>query len=306
MLALIGPACRPDVLARALRVLRSSAPDPTAAIGSLARTLLAGIERRDPSEWWALVDCAETLGVVGAGHDEAARVLDEALAATLAQRARCGGAAEELAAAIVRALPTVGAPGRVAVPTLSALLGDPALADSAQAALGALDATAEIELPEECVIEQEVETIEEPTRRVRPLSREDLASLGTARRLARGRARSRSGALPGAIVRAIAAALPGSAASVSEDERADLELELGVLWGDQVVRAVGWEWMELCWETWSAPAIVAPERSHACFPMRLIADAIETGRAALVEQVFRRIRQDDLPGAEPGELAVIG
>ena len=308
ILALIGPACRPDVLARALRVLRKSPPEQEPAVRALSRTLLDGIERRAPTEWWALAECALALGAIGTGDQAAARTLDEALGAALLRRPQDGRHAEELAHAIVRGLAMVGSAGRVAVPTLSVLLRDAVLSRAAEATLGALDATAQIDLSEaiECA---EVAATEPPAadlRRVRPLPREDVVCLGAARKAALRHTRGKPGALPDAIVRAIASALPDGTEPTSEDEQADLAFELGVLWGDQIVRTAGWEWMELSWETWSAPAIVSPDRAHACFPMRLIADAIETDRPALVEQVFRRIRRGDLPDAEPGDLAVIG
>lgn len=108
------------------------------------------------------------------------------------------------------------------------------------------------------------------------------------------------------VVRSIEWALERAPASRSEDEVADLAYELGVLWGDQVVRAAGWQWAEVVWDDGSAPAIVSPNRTHACFPARFLADAIEGTRAGLVTRVFARIRAGDLPAARPGALAIVG
>jgi hypothetical protein len=108
------------------------------------------------------------------------------------------------------------------------------------------------------------------------------------------------------VVRSIQWALERAPAERTEDEVADLAYDLGVLWGDQVVRAAGWQWAEVVWDGGSAPAIVSPNRMHACFPTRFLADAIESPRSRLVTQVFDRIRQGDLPDARPGALAIVG
>lgn len=108
------------------------------------------------------------------------------------------------------------------------------------------------------------------------------------------------------VVRSIEWALGRAPTGQSEDEIADLAYELGVLWGDQVVRAAGWQWAEVVWDDGSAPAIVSPNRTHACFPARFLADAIEGTRTGLVTRVFDRIRAGDLPDARPGALAIVG
>ena len=41
----------------------------------------------------------------------------------------------------------------------------------------------------------------------------------------------------------------------SDEQLDDLAYEIGVLWGDQLVREARWEWVELCWDDGAAPAL---------------------------------------------------
>jgi hypothetical protein len=142
--------------------------------------------------------------------------------------------------------------------------------------------------------------------RARALPMELAHEMSPARAAARRFAGVTDSAPAEEVVRSIEWALERAPANRSEDEIADLAYELGVLWGDQVVRAAGWQWAEVVWDDGSAPAIVSPNRTHACFPSRFLADAIEGTRTGLVTRVFARIRAGDLPVARAGALAIVG
>lgn len=300
ILALVGPSSRPEVLARAARVLRKgpSSPDRSRSVSVLGRTLVDGLRRRAPAEWWALGECAETLGVLGSDDEGAARCLHEALEIALGARANAEDAAEQLAGAVLRALAMLGSRAARCVPTISTMLEDVVLGPAAATALAAIDPSHESSPATQALTDRGCH--------VRALLPEDRVDLDAARRRARARTGLPAGAPPVEVVAAVAAEIRRIDPRAGEDARVDLAFELGVLWGDQIVRTARWEWVELSWDAGSAPAIVSPDRAHACFPTRLVADAIEASRGTLPAHAFRRIQTHALPTAAPGELAVIG
>ena len=299
------------------RALRPLSPDGHSVVPVLAGVLRAGLMRGDPADFWAIGEVAETIGTIGHDVTGAAQILEETLTAAIAARSADADSADELAEAVLRGISALGRDARRVLPTLLTLLDDPTLGPAAASTIPAVDGSRRSHLevetagfpwvePDPVPESEDVGRTVSSTLRAEELSADAAAEMAPARDAARRFAGAIDSAPAEEIVRSIAWALGRAPAASSDDEVADRAYELGVLWGDQVVRAAGWSWAELCWQDGSAPAIVSPDRAHACFPTRFLADTIEGARAELVTLVFDRIRLGDLPRATPGSLAIVG
>jgi hypothetical protein len=60
-----------------------------------------------------------------------------------------------------------------------------------------------------------------------------------------------------------------------EDEYAGFILSMACLWGTQICRAYNWEWVTLDYGSGTSPAIVAPDRAVAIYPLFYFKDFID-------------------------------
>jgi hypothetical protein len=83
---------------------------------------------------------------------------------------------------------------------------------------------------------------------------------------------------PMAVVTAIGRRVDEERAAVKalpEDEYAEFILSMACLWGTQVCRAYKWEWVTLDYASGTSPAIVAPDRAVAIYPLFYFKDFID-------------------------------
>ncbi len=91
----------------------------------------------------------------------------------------------------------------------------------------------------------------------------------------------------------------------------ELATTLGVVFGDELCRVADWSWVYLRFPDESerggleGPAIVTPQRTHACMPVHMLYDAL-TGRGGDVGRLFEVLRGGRLPTAGPGAYQMIG
>lgn len=101
----------------------------------------------------------------------------------------------------------------------------------------------------------------------------------------------------------------------SEDEIAeDAAISLSFLYGEQFVRAAGWEWTMLLdgedsddAEDEEIVAVVAPDRSASILPVVHLIDLIDDPKAPNdVKTLFERVLKSKAPGGPAGSLRRIG
>lgn len=91
-------------------------------------------------------------------------------------------------------------------------------------------------------------------------------------------------------------------------ENQDIELGLGVLWGEQLRPTVGWSWVHLTYpDGFASYALVSPDRSFSCFPLNRLSDLLR-GRLSLNTSVglFEAIAGGVLPPRREGAYLVVG
>ena len=75
---------------------------------------------------------------------------------------------------------------------------------------------------------------------------------------------------PAQVVRSIRKSLDSARAAEHSDERLmQISMSVGALWGEQVCRDMGWEWVRLSYESgFEGYAVAAPNRSVVCVPVQ--------------------------------------
>lgn len=79
---------------------------------------------------------------------------------------------------------------------------------------------------------------------------------------------------------------------------------LALAWGEQVVRAAGWSWMNLAEDGAVNPGLVSPAGAHACLPVDLVTVLVLEKKGSLAA-LYRRLVEGPLPPASAGALVVI-
>jgi hypothetical protein len=97
--------------------------------------------------------------------------------------------------------------------------------------------------------------------------------------------------------------------ALPEDEVAEYAAMLGVLWGEQVCRAYGWQWMHVGVPERMVLSVVAPEQTHYIEALHLIWELVlHKQKASRVILAFNMLRPDSLVQTqqEQGALMRVG
>lgn len=96
--------------------------------------------------------------------------------------------------------------------------------------------------------------------------------------------------------------------TLDDDVREDLSYCLGALWGEQLCRELGWDWVALKYTDTSNEytAVVSPDRSFVYFPMNWVYELItEPDKENTLGLVFNMLRaKRDLPNPTPGSYQI--
>jgi len=79
---------------------------------------------------------------------------------------------------------------------------------------------------------------------------------------------------------------------------------LALAWGEQVVRAAGWAWMNVAEEGALNPGLVSPGGAHACLPVDVVTVLVMERKGSLVA-LYRRLVDGPLPPAAGEALVLI-
>lgn len=90
-------------------------------------------------------------------------------------------------------------------------------------------------------------------------------------------------------------------------EPAQAAVVLGMLWGDEVRRAFGWDWVFLeddrGRETWG---VVSPDRSYACYPHLFIGGKLMNPNSDnTILLLFNMMGAGNLPASSPGRYTML-
>lgn len=87
-----------------------------------------------------------------------------------------------------------------------------------------------------------------------------------------------------------------------------LALRLGALFGDEVARISGWEWVYLDFENGlEGLAVVSEDRALALMPLHMVATIVrDPGVANTLESVWQTVAGGELGAVRPGAYAVLG
>jgi hypothetical protein len=89
------------------------------------------------------------------------------------------------------------------------------------------------------------------------------------------------------------------------DEEEDLSLLLGALWGEQLCRALGWEWSGVVFHKYDdahAVGVFSPDRSLAIYPFHFTKGCLENEASVTIELAFNML----LDGSEVPQLPANG
>lgn len=79
---------------------------------------------------------------------------------------------------------------------------------------------------------------------------------------------------------------------------------LALAWGEQVVRAAGWSWMNVAEGGALNPGLVSPGGAHACLPVDLVTVLVMEKRGSLAA-LYRKLVDGPLPPPRAGSLTII-
>jgi hypothetical protein len=93
----------------------------------------------------------------------------------------------------------------------------------------------------------------------------------------------------------------------SKDQATDIAFQLGPRWGEEMRRALGWDWINFQDDRGGeAYAVAAPDRSVICFPMETIyRKLLERAPDVTIMLIFNMIKGGSVPG-KPGSYHSIG
>lgn len=82
---------------------------------------------------------------------------------------------------------------------------------------------------------------------------------------------------------------------------------LGTLWGDEIRRACGWEWVYLqTGEGFEGWTVASPNRSHVCFPHHFVFGKLQDAQSDnTVALLFNMIVAGRVPSSSPGRYMAL-
>jgi hypothetical protein len=93
------------------------------------------------------------------------------------------------------------------------------------------------------------------------------------------------------------------------DVQIDTEVvtQLGALWGHQICRRLGWEWVELTVQDDMWYGIVSHQREHAIFPLIYMREVlVERSKENTILLIYNMLKAGKFSPAEPGDYHVLG
>lgn len=98
----------------------------------------------------------------------------------------------------------------------------------------------------------------------------------------------------------------GDRAIKSPKERTTIHMELGCALGEQLRRALGWQWASLRWDDGEGVGLVSPARTHAVLPLAVVAaQCVRKARRNAIALLFNMLVDGNLPPASPGRCTVV-
>jgi hypothetical protein len=87
--------------------------------------------------------------------------------------------------------------------------------------------------------------------------------------------------------------------ATGERELAIIAMCIGLVWGHQVTRELGWQWAVLEQDGQRSYAVVSPDRAYATHPTVLMAQWLQGARDNTVILLFNMVRAGNLPPSAP-------
>jgi hypothetical protein len=86
-----------------------------------------------------------------------------------------------------------------------------------------------------------------------------------------------------------------------------VKLQLAVLWGHQLVRALGWRWATVRHASGeSSLGLVSPDLAVATYPLSVVTAALDKKRNNTSLLLFNMLAEGQLPPSSPGAYATVG
>lgn len=81
---------------------------------------------------------------------------------------------------------------------------------------------------------------------------------------------------------------------------------LAFVWADEVIAAAQWRWASVSSDGTLNPAIVSPDKRHACVPVDCVLSLLQGDAPRPLTQLYEQIRSGQLPESTPGALLLVG
>lgn len=89
---------------------------------------------------------------------------------------------------------------------------------------------------------------------------------------------------------------------LSAADRTIAQMEIGAAWGEQLHRALGWQWAKLA----AGIALVSPDRAHAHYPFAVVGELLaKTGRRNTLALLFAMLAVGETPGGAAGSYTPV-
>jgi hypothetical protein len=85
-----------------------------------------------------------------------------------------------------------------------------------------------------------------------------------------------------------------------------IALQLSVVWGCQLARALGWRWASVSYDAGASLGLVSPDRAHATFPLAVIQRALVKKSSNTTLLLFNMLVDGNVPPSTPGACAPLG
>ena len=95
---------------------------------------------------------------------------------------------------------------------------------------------------------------------------------------------------------------------LASDAEIDTEVvtQLGVLWGHQICRRLGWDWVELTIQDDMWYGIVSRQREYAIFPLIYMREVLaERSKESTILLIYNMLKAGKFSPAEPGDYYVL-
>jgi hypothetical protein len=116
-----------------------------------------------------------------------------------------------------------------------------------------------------------------------------------------------SAAVVRAIRRCVDKVHEGAALPAAYRDPEEAAYALGSLWGDEVRRACGWEWVHLQTESgFEGWAVASPDRAYTCLPHHFVFGKLTDSESDnTIALLFNMIDAGSLPPASPGQYVML-